>query len=59
MTKHIPSCCISVISKIDSKIQEYGVFSGPYFPAFGLNMERSGNFGKYYSLKNTLNEIKR
>ena len=24
------------------KVSKYGVFSGPYFPAFGLNMERTG-----------------
>ena len=23
-----------------SKVSKYGVFSGPYFPAFGLNTER-------------------
>ena len=33
------------------KVSKYGVFSGPYFPVFGLNMERYGvsglNTGKY------------
>ena len=24
------------------KVSKYGVFSGPYFPAFGLNTERYG-----------------
>ena len=32
-------------------MSKYGVFSGPYFPAFGLNKERYGvfspNVGKY------------
>ena len=36
------------------KVSKYGVFSGPYFPAFGLNTDRyaylsvfSPNAGKY------------
>ena len=32
------------------KVAKYGVISGPYFPAFGLNTERSvfsPNAGKY------------
>ena len=31
------------------KVSKYGVFSGPYFPAFGLNTEYifSPNAGKY------------
>ena len=28
------------------KVSKYGVFSGPYFPAFGLNLA-SLNAGKY------------
>ena len=36
-----------------SKVSKYGVISGPYFPVFGLNTERSNlsvfspNTGKY------------
>ena len=26
-----------------SKVSKYGVFSGPYFPALGLNRERYGD----------------
>ena len=38
------------------KVSKYRVFSGPYFPAFGLNTERysvfSPNAGKYGPEKN-------
>ena len=29
------------------KVSQFGVFSGPYFPAFGLNTERYSVFGHY------------
>ena len=29
------------------KVSQYGVFSGPYFPAFGLNKERYGVLGHF------------
>ena len=29
------------------KVSKYEVFSGPYFPVFGLNTEFSPNTGKY------------
>ena len=42
------------------KVSKYGVFSGPYFPTFGLNMERYGvslriqsEFGKIRTTKNS------
>ena len=31
------------------KVSKYGVFSGPYFPAFGLNTERYGVRIRYLS----------
>ena len=31
---------IDVYSSTASKLSKYGLFSGPYFPAFGLNTER-------------------
>ena len=35
------SCFVSVCLPFQcSKISKYGVFSGPYFPAFGRNTER-------------------
>ena len=33
---------------------KYGVFSGPYFPAFGLNTAFSPNVGKYGPEKNSV-----
>ena len=33
-------------------MSRYGVFSGPYFPVFGLNTEISSNTGKYGPEKN-------
>ena len=30
------------------KVSKDGVFSGPYFPAFGLNMERYGVSSVFY-----------
>ena len=35
-----PNNCCTVKSFTAWKVSKYGVFSGPYFPAFGLNMER-------------------
>ena len=29
------------------KVSKYGVFAGPYFPAFGLSTERYPNVGKH------------
>ena len=44
-----------------SKVSKYGVFSGPYFPAFGLNLGRYGVFlriqseyGKIRTRKNSV-----
>ena len=39
---NIPHCktCLQEISSTASKVSKYGVFSGPYFPAFRLNTER-------------------
>ena len=42
MANHLtgfPSCLIFIILR---KVSKYGVFSGPYFLAFGLNTERYG-----------------
>ena len=39
------------------KVSKYGVISGPYFPAFGLNTERYevfGHFSRSGSLKNCM-----
>ena len=30
----------NVVTYTAWKVSKYGVFSGPYFPAFGLNSER-------------------
>ena len=35
------------------KMSKYGDFSGPYFPAFGLNTERYGRYGKIRTRKNS------
>ena len=43
------------------KVSKYGVFSGPYFPAFGLNTEKCGvslqiqfEYGKIRNRKNSV-----
>ena len=48
-------CIVKIIQKKGItawRVSKYGVFSGPYFPAFGLSTERylsvfSPNAGKY------------